>query len=132
LTLGPDLLSPDFDATEAARRLSERSHLEIGDALLDQEAMAGIGNIWKSETLYACRVNPFTRVGDIKSDRIDKVIATARARLLASANDVPYRGSRLQVYGRAGEPCRLCGSPIASRKQGPHARSTYWCPKCQA
>ena len=133
--LGPDLLSPAFDAGEAMRRLRapERASVEIGVALLDQRAMAGIGNIWKSETLWEEHVSPFGRVGDIDDETLGRLIATARRRLDASAHD---RESRVrpsfQVYRRAGRPCRRCGTPIASVPQGIDVpRTTYWCPTCQ-
>ena len=135
--LGPDLLASGFDADEAVRRLMALAEVEIADALLDQHALAGIGNIYKSETLFACRVSPFARVGDIPRDRLAKIVSTARQLLQASASaEASQRPSSMRpgpraVYGRAGRPCRLCGTSIKRRSQGPNARSTYWCPRCQ-
>ncbi len=145
--LGPDLLSDDFDPTEAIGRLEARGDMDIADALLDQTALAGIGNIYKSEVLFAARINPFTPVREVPHERLDAIVAVAirfmRANVGESAGGiVTYRGprrttgrldpgARLWVYGRAGQPCRRCGTPISRRKQGPHARSTYWCERCQ-
>jgi endonuclease VIII len=146
--LGPDPLDEAFDAREAARRLQERGDMEIADALLDQRAIAGIGNVYKSEVLFAGRVDPFLRVADVGAARIERLIGIAVTFMRANVVDgttatiVTYSGmrrttgradpsARLWVYGRAGQPCRRCATPIARRKQGPHARSTYWCSRCQ-
>lgn len=133
--LGPDLLAPDFNPREALRRLRapERAMNEIGVALLDQRAMAGIGNIWKNETLWEERVSPFARVGDLDDTTLDRLIGTAHRLLTASAQGRvnPARRSS-QVYGRAGRPCRRCGDLVASTQQGVDLpRTTYWCPTCQ-
>jgi endonuclease VIII len=133
--LGPDLLAPDFDAHEAMRRLRapERATTEIGVALLDQRAMAGIGNIWKNETLWEERVSPFARVGDLDDATLERLIGKARRLLAESAQgrvNLARRAS--QVYGRTGRPCRRCGTPVASAQQGVELpRTTYWCPTCQ-
>jgi endonuclease-8 len=146
--LGPDPLDNAFDAGEAVRRLQERSDIEIADALLDQRAIAGIGNVYKSEVLFAGRVDPFLRVADVGAARIERLVEIAVKFMRANVVDgttaaiVTYSGmrrttgradpsARLWVYGRAGQPCRRCGTPIVRRKQGPHARSTYWCSRCQ-
>jgi len=132
--LGPDLLSPDFDGAEALRRLRDpsRADLEIGVALLDQRALAGIGNIWKNETLWAERVSPFSEVRDLDDDTLTRLIETARRSLRASANADPMSGAR-SVYGRTGRPCPRCRTPIRSIQQGSGLpRTTYWCPVCQA
>lgn len=128
--LGPDPLADGFDAAEALRRIRLRPDMEIADALLDQAAIAGIGNIWKSETLFTSGVNPFARVRDLREDAVARMVSTARKLLLASAA-APSGRPRLLVYGRGGQPCRRCGTPIAVRRQGPNARATYWCPRCQ-
>lgn len=146
--LGPDPLAQDFDADDALRRLQSRGDVEVADALLDQSAIAGIGNIFKSEVLFAARVNPFARVADVGADRLRKAIDVAVKFMRANVGEssaggiVTYSGlrrptssdpsARLWVYGRAGKPCRRCGTPISRRKQGPYVRSTYWCEKCQA
>ena len=146
--LGPDPLSEHFDAAEALRRIRSRSDLEIAEALLDQTLIAGIGNEYKSEVLFGARINPFAVVGDLSDDQLSAIVSTAvsfmRANVLdsASSRNVTYAGlrrttrradpgERLWVYARAGRPCRRCGTPISRRKQGPYARSTYWCERCQ-
>jgi endonuclease-8 len=129
-TLGPDLLAEMFDAQEAVARLQARGDMDIADALLDQGALAGIGNIFKSETLYACRVSPFAKVRDLSAQQLRLLVTRARKLLRASAAE---QGARLpfQVYGRNRRPCRRCGTLISMRKQGPNVRSTYWCERCQ-
>jgi endonuclease-8 len=125
--LGPDPLAADFSAAEAVSRIASRGDMAIADALLDQQAIAGIGNIFKSETLHAVRVNPFVPVRDLAAAQIAHIVDTAAKLLRASATS----RVRFLVYGRAGEPCRRCGTPIARQRQGPQARSTYWCERCQ-
>ncbi len=143
--LGPDLLDPAFDAAEAHRRLRDpsRAATDIGVVLVDQRALAGIGNVYKNEVLWIERVSPFSRVADIDDETLDRLIATARRLLLANAlpshgaERVTTSGDRgapgpLYVYGRAGRPCRRCRAPIASTRQGTELpRTTYWCPTCQ-
>src|SRR4051812_11363204 len=123
--LGPDVMSAEFDVDEAVRRIQARPEVEIADALLDQQAVAGVGNIFKSESLYACRVNPFVLVQTLSAQQIGKVVSSASALMRREP-----RGE-LRVYMRAGRPCRRCGATILRRKQGAHARSTYWCERCQ-
>jgi endonuclease-8 len=144
--LGPDVLATDFNVDDALARLRARADLDIADALLDQTALAGIGNVYKSEVLFATRVNPFTAVRDVADAQLRTVVETAvrfmRANVSGGSAIVTYSGmrrttgrldpsARLWVYGRAGKPCRRCGTAISRRKQGPHARSTYWCERCQ-
>jgi endonuclease-8 len=126
--LGPDILEEHFDATEVVKRLEALPGLEAGDALLDQTVVAGIGNIFKSESLFAARVNPFDRVGELSHVDLNRLVNAARRLMRASATQRPPLSS---VYGRAGRPCRRCGTPISRRKQGEHARVTYWCARCQ-
>ena len=131
--LGPDLLDPAFDADEALRRLRHpaRAGMAIAEALLDQRALAGIGNIWKSETLFVERVNPFGAVGTLDDAMLQRLVATARRLLTASA--ARLRAGPLNVYRRTGRPCPRCGTPIVSAQQGSELpRTTYWCPRCQA
>lgn len=143
--LGPDLLSPAFDASEAARRMREpeRSTRPIGEVLVDQRVIAGLGNVYKSEVLWIERVSPFARVADLSDEAIERLIATSRRLLLANVD--PTRGAErvttmgdrgapgpLYVYGRTRRPCRRCRTPIASGSQGRELpRVTYWCPVCQ-
>ena len=124
---GPDLLA-EFDVEEAVRRAREHGEEEIADVLLNQRVAAGIGNIWKSESLFARRINPFTKVKDLGDDALERLFLKARDLLRSSA-----AGNRppIHVYSRRGEPCRICGTLIESRKQGVDARLTYWCPRCQ-
>ena len=146
--LGPDPLADGFDATDAVARLEARGDTEIADALLDQTAIAGIGNIYKSESLFAARVNPFTPVRRLTRAQLSSIVTAAARFMAVNARDGASGGIRtyaglrrtstrtdpsahLWVYGRAGRPCRRCGTPIERRRQGPHARSTYWCPRCQ-
>ena len=136
--LGPDLLGPDWDAAEAQRRLLSQPGRAIGEALLDQRNLAGIGNLYKSETLFITGVHPWTSVGD--ASNLAAVISTAH-RLLRANRDHPAqsttgltrRGQEHWVYERAGQPCQRCKAPIAQAMQGEPARerSTYWCPRCQ-
>jgi endonuclease-8 len=132
-TLGPDLLKPDFDAAEAHRRLRspERAAMTISAALLDQRAMAGLGNIWRNETLFAERVDPFALVGDLDDATLDRLIATSRRLLSASAGVAPGRAPT-RIYRRTGRPCPRCGTAIRSAPlRGDVPRTTYWCPTCQ-
>ena len=125
--LGPDILAEEFDAADAALRIATTPEIEIGDALLDQQAVAGIGNIFKCEALYASGLDPFTRVADLSREDIARIVEKARRLMRAS---VAGRRMVFSVYGRGGRPCRRCGTTIARRKQG-EARVTYWCPRCQ-
>ena len=137
--LGPDPLGAGFDAPEAARRIRACGDTEIADALLDQRAIAGLGNVFKSEVLFAAGVSPFARAGELSEERLARLVALAAKfmRLSAESGERRTRGSldrtkRLAVYGRAGKPCIRCGTPISRTRQGPDARSTYWCERCQA
>ena len=146
--VGPDPLSQEFDAADALAELRERGDMEIADALLDQRAVAGLGNVYKSEVLFAARVNPFATVASVPDAALEKLLALAVKFMRANVADgttaaiVTYTGfrrttqradpsARLWVYGRAGQPCRRCGTPIVRVTQGPHARPTYWCERCQ-
>lgn len=131
--LGPDLLAPDFDAAEALRRLRDpgRREATISVALLDQRAFAGIGNIWRNETLFAERVDPYASVGALDDATLERLIATARRLLVESAAVAPARAP-LRVYRRSGRPCPRCGTIIRSRPLSTDVpRTTYWCPTCQ-
>lgn len=126
-SMGPDLLGETFDRDEAVRRIRARPDEEIANVLLNQRVIAGIGNIWKSETLFASGIDPFTRVADLDDEKLERIVDNARKLLLRSATG----RSTFAVYTRGGNPCRRCGTTIRYRKQGVDARSTYWCPKCQ-
>jgi endonuclease-8 len=143
--LGPDLLADDFNPEEAFRRLRDpaRAGQSAAEALVDQRAMAGLGNVYKSEVAWIERVSPFGRLDEIPDEALRRLIATGRRLLRANAASThgPERttttGDRgapgpLYVYRRTGRPCRRCGTPIASARQGNDVpRSTYWCPSCQ-
>ena len=137
-SLGPDAITPGFDAAEARRRLRSRDDVEIGVALLDQRAIAGLGNVYKSEVLFIRRVSPFARVGELSDTALDGRVAAAHRLLVRNAGGgarrtVPGAGPRdgLWVYRRSGRPCRICGGRLAMRRQGTDGRSTYYCPTCQ-
>ena len=137
--LGPDLLAGEFDADEAIGRLRERGSEELGNALLDQRAVAGIGNVYKSEVCFLERLDPWAPVATVEDGQLRTALLTARRLLLANTRGgarvttgSQVRGQGLWVYGRAGRPCRRCGTRIRVARQGELARLTYWCPRCQA
>jgi endonuclease-8 len=136
--LGPDLLDPGFDAAEAVRRLGASPDVAVADGLLDQRNLAGVGNLYKAEVLFLTGLDPWTRVGDVPD--LDKVVAMSRRLLIANrgrdeqiTTGIRRRGEQTWVYGRAGLPCRRCGTPIRRADQGPSGkqRLTFWCPACQ-
>jgi len=129
LPVGPDLLADEVDVAQCAERLKALVDEEIAEALLNQRAVSGIGNIWKSETLWACRVSPFAKAGSIADGKLREIVITAR-KLLRQSVAATSR-SRFAVYGRRGEPCRRCGTVIEMRRHGTDARVTFWCPRCQ-
>ncbi|HET9793573.1 MAG TPA: DNA-formamidopyrimidine glycosylase family protein [Thermoanaerobaculia bacterium] len=133
--LGPDIVGGAFDADEAIARLRRHPELEIGDVLLRQDAISGIGNIWKSETLFRCRVDPFARVASLPDRALSEIVSTARRLMAARAGAAsdPRRTTLAgwAVYRRSGRPCRRCGTAVAMRRQGRDRRSTYYCPGCQ-
>jgi endonuclease VIII len=137
-SLGPDLLASSPDLDEAVRRLRERGEVPLGEALLDQRAVAGIGNVVKSESLFMERLDPWAAVRAFTEEELRAVLGRA-ARLLAANTGGGRRvttGRRspsdaLWVYLRTGRPCRRCGTLIRARRQGTQARTTYWCPSCQ-
>jgi endonuclease-8 len=147
--IGPDLLSDSFDADAALQRLRAHDAGDIAETLLNQRAMSGIGNIFKSEVLFLACLNPFTPVSALSDEDLRQIIAIARRLLKANVRNQSGEGitthftlrstsvraepnDRVWVYQRTGQPCRKCGTAIASRKHGPYARSTYWCPTCQS
>jgi len=127
--LGPDILAEPPAYEEMLERL--RSVLptrEVGDALLDQRVVAGIGNVWKAESLWEERVSPWRPLVEVADEELLAVLAAAH-RLMAAS--VEGARSLRHVYRRAGRPCRRCGGTIRSYPQGEAARIAYWCPGCQ-
>ena len=143
--LGPDLLSPTFDPIEAARRVREAPARHIAEALLRQQSLAGLGNVFKSELLFLCRIYPFTPVAAVSDQALNCLIDRGRTLIALNVNESAIAGGahggrittgrlnpreRLYVYGRAGEPCFTCGTKIESASET-EGRRTYWCGSCQ-
>jgi len=144
--LGPDLLGATFDRGEVLHRMRARPRDAVGDVLLNQRVVSGIGNVLKSEILFVSGVDPFVPVGELTHDTLVRLIDGARDLLAAN---VLHRSqtltigigrrttrsmdpnAKLWVYGRGGKPCRKCGESIQARKTGIDARLTYWCGNCQ-
>ena len=136
--LGPDLLGPDWDRDEALRRLSAAPDREIGVALIDQRNLAGIGNLYKAESLFLARLSPWRPVREVA----DLAAVVEQARRLLTINrehpsqvttGVNRRGQEHWVFERVGKPCRRCRTAVTVARQGvpPFDRLTYWCPTCQ-
>jgi endonuclease-8 len=139
--LGPAPLALDFDADLAVANLAARGHLELGLALLDQTALAGLGNVFKSEVAFACGLNPFRKVATLAPAQLADLVAASRKFLLANVGAASghrrsttfstRREENLWVYGRDGQPCRRCATPIRSQKHAADGRISFWCPACQ-
>ena len=136
--LGPDLLGPDWDRDEALRRVSAAPDREIGVALIDQRNLAGIGNLYKAESLFLARLSPWRPVREVA----DLAAVVEQARRLLTINrehpsqvttGVNRRGQEHWVFERVGKPCRRCRTAVTVARQGvpPFDRLTYWCPTCQ-
>ena len=127
--LGPDILAqpPDLEAMIANLRRDHRR--AIGDALLDQRLVAGIGNLWKAEALWEAGVSPWQPAVEVSDEELRAVLQAAHELMTTS---VETRRERRLVYNRAGRGCRRCGTPIEARGQGEANRTAYWCPSCQA
>ena len=137
--LGPDAMTEEFDAAAALARLRQRPDLPIGVALMNQRLIAGVGNVYKSEVLFIQRVSPFVLVRDLPDEALEGLIAESHRLMRLNEKSSGRRtmftldkGKRLWVYGRSGEPCRVCGTQIRMQRQGQDARSTYYCPHCQS
>ena len=124
--LGPDIMDdpPAFEAM-LERFLGTDRGRELGEALLDQSLVAGIGNKWKAEALFEASISPWMRLREVQDEELLKVLSAA-----SSLMQGPRR--RNLIYRRAGRPCARCGATIRSRPQGEHGRTAYWCPVCQA
>jgi endonuclease VIII len=146
--LGSDILAAEFDPLAAATALRSAPHLGVGEALLQQSLIAGLGNVYKSEVCFACSLNPFRLVSSLTDSELECLIRTAHKFIRANVTDasgsgmVTYTGfrrttgranaaDRLWVYARAGQPCRRCGTPVERTRQDSDARVTFWCPRCQ-
>ncbi|XTZ15132.1 DNA-formamidopyrimidine glycosylase family protein [Micromonospora echinospora] len=136
--LGPDLLDPDWDAAEAVQRLASLPDRPIGEALLDQRNLAGLGTVYTAEVLYLTGINPLTTVAQVEDP--GRVVRLARRLLWANrgrsaraTTGDTRRGRNLWVYGRQGQPCRRCGTVVVQGRHGsgPTARLAHWCPSCQ-
>jgi endonuclease-8 len=139
--LGPDLTDPAFNRAEALTRLAAAGDRPIGDALLDQRIVAGLGNVLRSEALFVAGVHPERAAGRMDGNELTRLLDTAATLLQrnARADGTPMRnttgrrapGEALWVYGRTGQRCRRCGTAIRSTARGVDARRVYWCPACQ-
>jgi endonuclease-8 len=127
--LGPDILAVPTDLERMLENLRhEHPSRELGDALLDQRLVAGIGNLWKAEALWRARVSPWLPLGEASDDELVRVLSEA-ARLMRGSVDGGREGRA--IYRRSGRPCPRCGQAIRSRGQGDDNRTAYWCPSCQ-
>jgi endonuclease-8 len=129
--LGPDVLASEFDRDRFLARLRGDDQTRfIGDALLDQRNVAGIGNIWKAEGCWEASIDPWRRVSEVPDSEAVAIIEALRPRMSLSAREGP-RTIDPRVYRRVGQPCRRCGMKIVAGRQGEVNRTTYWCPACQ-
>ncbi|MET0601219.1 MAG: DNA-formamidopyrimidine glycosylase family protein [Baekduia sp.] len=130
--LGPDIVAEDFDPGAVLRRLREDDPTRgIGDALLDQRTIAGIGNLWKAEGCWLAEVDPWRPTATVGDDEVLRIVEELRPRMRESARDGNQKRHR-KIYGNAGRACPRCGERIAARGQGDDNRTTYWCPGCQS
>ena len=146
--LGQDLTGGSFNQADARTKLCAEPGEEVGNALLNQRVIAGIGNVFKSEICFVCGINPFRTVSSLSDAEVSALLDAAHRLMQANIREnapggiVTYTGprrttrandpaARLWVYRRENRECRRCGTTILMRKQGPGARSTYWCPQCQ-
>jgi endonuclease-8 len=127
--LGPDILAEQFDEEAAMAAMRADPARTLGDALLDQHLVAGIGNIFKSEACFAARVDPWRPVGEVSEEELRSVLAAARALMLEAVKSGRYP---FKVYRRRQGACPRCRGRLSSRGQGDANRTTYWCPRCQA
>lgn len=134
--LGPDVLAPEVDTDEAVRRLRARPTMQLGEAIMDQTAVSGVGNIYKSETLFTLAVDPFSTIEKFDDATLRAIVERAR-RLMKSnltgrmRTTTKMTAQRYYVYRRKDRPCTRCGTAIDMRRQGSQNRSTYFCPRCQ-
>lgn len=132
--LGPDVLAPDFDAALAAARARALGSATVGEALLDQRAAAGIGNVYRCEVLWMHQLSPFRPLADCDDAVLTALFASSREVMKHNAGGSAARvfpHGRAAVHGRAGRPCPRCGTLVQARRLGEQARLAYWCPGCQ-
>jgi len=136
-SLGPDLLSTDYDQAEVMARLREHPDLTVAEALIKQSIVAGIGNVYKSETLFIEKVSPFVTVGALDDATLERLLTRARQLMRRNLKGPrrttfgTFAGSAYFVYERSGQHCLKCDTKIRMLRQGPLQRSTYFCPECQ-
>jgi endonuclease VIII len=126
--LGPNILAPDFDPEIAVASLRTGPTRTLGDALLDQTLVAGIGNIFKSEACFAARLDPWRSIADLSDDDLRRILEASRSLM----QEAVASGRHTYAVYRGRRPCPSCGGRIASHGQGDANRTTYWCPSCQA
>jgi endonuclease VIII len=130
--LGPDVLAGEFDERAVLARLRRDDQTRgVGDALLDQRNLAGVGNVWKSEGCFRAALDPWRPLAQVTDHEALAVVREIRQRMQASV-ELGGHPRDIQVYDRSGRPCPRCGGPIHARGQGDDNRTTYWCPACQA
>ena len=127
--LGPDVLAPEFDPEPVIAAMRADPTRGLGDALLDQHLVAGIGNIFKSEACFAARLDPWRPIGDLSDEELRAILSAAREQMQAAVETGGRH--RFRVYKRRQGACPSCRGPISSRGQGDANRTTYWCPRCQ-
>ena len=140
VNLGPDVLKPPVDLAEVRRRAAAtKANTTVGELLLDQSVVSGIGNIWRCEALFVQKLDPFTPRTDVDDRRLDELVTVASEMMQRAARPTEYVGrdfgggmDKPWVYGRSRRPCSRCGTRIESRSLGsPLPRTVYWCPRCQ-
>lgn len=133
--LGPDILGAEWTPAASVALARKLDSMPVGEVLLDQRVAAGIGNVYRCESLWSRRINPWKPVSEIDDAALGALFQTARDAMRANLDTVHRRFpgyGKGAVHGRAGRPCPRCGTPIRVRAMGEHARLAYWCPTCQA
>lgn len=135
--LGPDLLGGPWRDEEVIRRFRTHDRTSIGEAIMNQTIVCGVGNVYKSEVLFLLRHHPLTPVGSLRDEQILEIVTTSRDLMQQNLSGYPRTtrhsldGRRKWLYGRSGEPCFKCGTAVEMIRQGDLGRSTYFCPQCQ-